>query len=121
MASNLSLPSVFDLSRINDQWGSQEDDIYRAVLRIFADEGQTLCAEMRLSLTEGRLDMLARAAHTLKAAAANVGASRLSECAGAIEAAAESSKRDGLKALLVRVETAWRAVRAELDRSGSQT
>lgn len=115
MASNGSSPSAFDLDRINDQWGTRADEIYCAVLKIFAHEGETLCAEMRQSLTEGRRDALARAAHTLAGAAANVCALRLSDCAGAIEEAAQSGGRDELMALLAHAEAAWRAVRTELE------
>jgi HPt (histidine-containing phosphotransfer) domain-containing protein len=111
MAGALRTPSTFDLAHINDQWGSPVDDIYRTILGIFAEEGVKLCADARASLATGRRDVLARAAHTLAGASANVGALHLAACARSLQASAETGKNSELEPLVARVEAAWHAVR----------
>jgi len=103
--------STFDLTRINEQWGSPADDIYRTILGIFADEGTKLCADARASLTAGQCDVLLRAAHTLAGASANVGALHLAACARDLQAAVEAGRDRELELLVSRVEAAWQAVR----------
>jgi HPt (histidine-containing phosphotransfer) domain-containing protein len=112
---------VFDLARIEAQWGAPVDDIYRVVLSIFATEGGERCAEARVSLAEGRRDALHRAAHTLAGASANVGAIHLSNCAASLEAAAKTQPEKTLGELLNQVESAWQAVRNEIRAGGPRT
>lgn len=112
-------PSAFDLAHIADQWGSPDDDIYRTVLGIFAEEGVKLCGDARGALADGQRRVLQRAAHTLKSAAANVGALHLSRCARALEEAAETAgPTDDLASLLAEVEAAWAAVRLKIAEGG---
>ena len=108
------LPPAFDLSHIADQWGSPDDDIYRAVLGIFAEEGAKLCGDARDALADDRRQALERMAHTMKSAAANVGALHLSRCAQALEAAAGTAKPAELAPLVAQVEVAWAAVSARI-------
>ena len=109
------LPPAFDLTHIADQWGSPDDDIYRTVLGIFADEGTKLCGDARTALAEDRRQALERTAHTMKSAAANVGALHLSLCARALEEAAATAKPGELAPLVAQVETAWAAVSARIE------
>jgi HPt (histidine-containing phosphotransfer) domain-containing protein len=106
------LPPAFDLQHIADQWGSPADDIYRTVLGIFADEGTKLCGDARAALDEDHRKALQRAAHTLKSAAANVGALHLSRCARELEEVAGTAEPAELAPLVTQVETAWAAVSA---------
>jgi HPt (histidine-containing phosphotransfer) domain-containing protein len=103
-------PPAFDLVHIAHQWGSLDTDIYRAVLTVVADEGAKLCGDARAALADGQRQVLERAAHTLKSAAANVGALHLSRCAEALEEAAKSGTPEVLALLMARTETAWSAV-----------
>lgn len=101
---------AFDLAHIADQWGSPADDIYQTVLGIFAEEGTKLCDDARTALAKDQRQALERAAHTLKSAAANVGAVHLSRCARALEEAARTAEITELAPLLARIETAWAEV-----------
>ena len=112
------MPPAFDLIHIADQWGSPADDIYWTILGIFAEEGAKLCADARAALAEGRPQALERTAHTLKSAAANVGALHLSRCARDLEAAVEAGAPPDLAPLVARVETAWQAVSARIAEGG---
>src|ERR1700761_1816394 len=108
------LPPAFDLTYIADQWGSPHADIYRTVLGIFADEGAKLCGDARAALDEGKRQALERTAHTMKSAAANVGALHLSRCAQALEEAARTAAPSELAPLVARIEIAWAAVSARI-------
>jgi HPt (histidine-containing phosphotransfer) domain-containing protein len=112
------LPPAFDLNHIADQWGSPADDIYRTILGIFAEEGTKLCGDARAALDEDRRKALQRAAHTLKSAAANVGALHLSRCARELEEAAGTADPAELAPLVAQVETAWAAVSARIADGG---
>jgi len=112
------MSSAFDETQIAEQWGSLDDDIYRTVLGIFADEGAKLCADARASLATGQRDALMRAAHTLAGASANVGALRLATCARGLQASVETGETAELDAAMTRVETAWQAVRARIAEGG---
>ena|SRR6185437_9293825 len=107
-------PPAFDLAHIADQWGSPDDDIYQAVLGIFAEEGTRLCGDARAALAEDQRQTLERTAHTMKSAAANVGALHLSYCAQALEEAAGTAEPAELAPLVAQVETAWEAVSARI-------
>jgi HPt (histidine-containing phosphotransfer) domain-containing protein len=109
---------AFDLAHIADQWGSPADDIYWTILGIFAKEGAGLCADARAALAEGQLPALDRSAHTMKSAAANVGALHLSRCARDLEKAAGTGRHRDLAMLLARVETAWAAVSKHIAEGG---
>jgi HPt (histidine-containing phosphotransfer) domain-containing protein len=112
------LPPAFDLTHIADQWGSPDDDIYRTVLGIFAEEGTKLCSDARAALAQDRRQALERTAHTMKSAAANVGAMHLSRCARALEEAAGTAEPEDLAPLVTRIETAWAAVSARIADGG---
>jgi HPt (histidine-containing phosphotransfer) domain-containing protein len=109
-----NLPPAFDLTHIVDQWGSPDDDIYLTVLGIFAEEGTKLCGDARAALAEGRRQALERTAHTMKSAAANVGALHLSRCARALEEVAGTAEPAELAPLVAQVETAWASVSARI-------
>ena len=111
-------PPAFDISQLNDQWGSPLDEIYRTILDIFTDEGEALCADARRALSAGKRDLLARAMHTMAGAAAHVAAMHLAQCARAAEEAAQSDNENRLERLMNDVEAAWRSVRAEIASGG---
>jgi len=108
---------VFDLVQIEEQWGSASDDTYRMILGIFAEECAGLCSKALLMLADGRRDQLAHVAHGVRGAAANVGAFRLAECAGLLEAAATHDE-NALVVLVAEMEYAWDAVRTEIEAGG---
>jgi HPt (histidine-containing phosphotransfer) domain-containing protein len=118
MASELSSTFAFNETRIVEQWGSLNDDIYLTILGIFANEGTKLCADARASLATGQRDALVRAAHTLAGASANVGALHLAACAKALQASAEAGLDREIEPLVTQVEAAWRSVRRQIARGG---
>ena len=101
----------FDLAHVEAQWGDPADETYRMILGIFTDECDELCGKARSALVEGRPGDLARIAHTLRGASANVGALHLGQTAGALEAAAAAGEMGSLPALLESMETAAGVVR----------
>jgi HPt (histidine-containing phosphotransfer) domain-containing protein len=112
------IPPAFDLTHIAEQWGNPADEIYWTILGIFAKEGYGLCADARAAWGDRQLQALDRAAHTMKSAAANVGALHLSRCARDLEEAAETGRTGDLAPLVARVEAAWAAVSARIAEGG---
>ena len=112
------MPPAFDHAHIADQWGSPADDIYWTILDIFAEEGAKLCEDARAALSGGQLQALGRTAHTMKSAAANVGALHLSRCARELEEASQAGTLRDLAPLVARVETAWAAVSERIAEGG---
>ncbi len=90
---------LFDLAQIDEAWGGATDETYRMVLGIFAPEAEDLRAGLADALARHDLARLVRLAHTLRGAAANVAASRLAACAGALERAAADGDRAALPGL----------------------
>lgn len=80
--------SIFDLGLIAENWGDPGDAGYRMILGVFGPEAQALAAEMDRALANGYRAGLEDAAHSLKGAAANVGAVQLAALAGRLEALA---------------------------------
>ncbi len=111
-------PPAFDLAHIADQWGSPADDIYWTILGIFAEEGARLCGDARAALAQDELQALKRSAHTMKSAAANVGALYLSRCARDLEEAVATVEPRGLSPLVARVLAAWAAVSERIAQGG---
>jgi CheY-like chemotaxis protein/HPt (histidine-containing phosphotransfer) domain-containing protein len=62
--------------------------LLREILDLFAGNGPRLAADLRAAAGAGDAPRLARLAHTLRGASANVGAAALARAAGAMEAAA---------------------------------
>src|SRR5438046_2613426 len=112
------MPPAFDRAHIADLWGNPADDIYWTILGIFAEEGAKLCEDARVALAEVQLQALGRTAHTMKSAAANVGALHLSRCARDLEEASDAGTPRDLERLVARVETAWAAVSRRIAEGG---
>ena len=115
------MPPAFDHAHIADQWGNPADDIYWTILGIFAEEGAKLCEDARTALSGSQLQALGRTAHTMKSAAANVGALHLSRCARDLEEASEAGTVRDLAPLVARVERAWAAVSKRIAEGGPMT
>ena len=65
---------------------------YQALLRKFAEQSTTAVTEIRSALSAGDREQAARAAHSLKGAAANLGAAPVAEMAAKAEAAIPSGQ-----------------------------
>jgi HPt (histidine-containing phosphotransfer) domain-containing protein len=82
---------VIDLAQVEAIWGGMEPAIYREIVQVFVAE-----LEQRLRRLEGAAaaddrQALARQAHAIRGAAANVGAVPLSEAAAVLEQEAGDS------------------------------
>lgn len=90
------------------------EDILGHITRLFIDDGAVRLAALREAWVEGRVKDAARAAHTIKGAAANVGALRVVAAAVAVEARCEGSfDEDGFAALAAELAAAAKALQAE--------
>jgi HPt (histidine-containing phosphotransfer) domain-containing protein len=111
-------PPVFDHLHIDENWGGPNDDGFRLVLGLFAEDAAALRAALGAGLARGDRAALAHAAHSLKGAAANVGAFALSQCAAALEDQAAIATPSELESGLDALDQALEAVRAALDAGG---
>lgn len=95
------------------------EDILGHLARLFIeDSGQRLTA-LRAAWAAGKADDAARAAHTIKGAAANVGAVRVVKAAVAVEAACRGAVDEALVADLEgALHASWAALRAEFSSTG---
>jgi len=109
---------VFDVTFITAQWGGPADEIFRSVLELFAGEAPGLCNDARAALAEDRRADLHRAAHTMRGAAANVGAARLTNCAETLDAAALGADRETLAERLADMQSACDSVVAVIAAGG---
>lgn len=89
-------------------------DIFGKVARIYVGETPTLLDAARTSLSTGDRDGLMRAAHTLKASSANLGAVHVAELAAELEAASRDHDMAQLRALCSALETAVATLLAAL-------
>jgi two-component system, sensor histidine kinase and response regulator len=98
--------SAFDVPFITAQWGDAADEIFRSVLEMFAGEAPGLCIDAQAGLAENRRADVQRAAHTMRGAAANVGAARLASCAETLEAAALTADHDAIAGMVADMQSA---------------
>jgi HPt (histidine-containing phosphotransfer) domain-containing protein len=97
---------AFDLSFITMQWGDVRDEVFRSVLAFFVDDVSSLSAEMHAAVAAGQMTTLLRATHTLRGAAANVGAMTLAASVAALEDAASDGLSDQLDGRLADMQAA---------------
>jgi two-component system sensor histidine kinase/response regulator len=69
---------------------------FAAMTATFASQATTLCDELRAALAAGDADAVARVAHRFKGGAGAIGASAVTDAAGAIERAATRGALDTL-------------------------
>ncbi len=110
----LVIPGIDTKSALRRTGGNRKR--YEALLRKFAEPSGGGVAEIRTALAAGDMATAARAAHSLKGAAANLGASGVAEVAAKAEAAvtAGNGAEEILKALETALETAVAAIRSAL-------
>jgi HPt (histidine-containing phosphotransfer) domain-containing protein len=108
--------SRFEQAAIADIWGSSTDRAYRAVLGVFAAEAAQLGETIEAAMLVCDMTAVHYAAHTLKGAAANVGAVRLSAIAAGVAQWAEDGR--ATPACLPPLRRELRAVLGEIGRGG---
>lgn len=85
MTSARDRPDIFDPSALLRMTQSVDADFAGAILQVFRDELDNSARALENSLRRGKDDDARQVAHTLKSAAAQVGATALSELCRSIE------------------------------------
>lgn len=75
-----------------------EPSALQEILDVFADDGRQVLARLQAAAAEGDPEATRRAAHRMKGASANVGATELAAALAAIEHEAPSGVTDDLRA-----------------------
>ncbi len=88
--------------------------LVRDLAALFASETRTHLQALRSSLSNRDFETLSFTAHTVKGAAANLGAPRLASLCHQLDLAARVRATDEVETLVTRVETEYRVVEAAL-------
>lgn len=110
-------PAVFDPAGLMDRLECDEE-LAMSIVAEFADDLPRLVEGLRTLVASRALPEATRQAHTLKGAAATVGAAELSAAALEAERAGHEGALDAMAALLPRVDHAYRRLGAALRDSG---
>jgi signal transduction histidine kinase/DNA-binding response OmpR family regulator len=78
-------PPLVDRQQVEEIWGGMEPEIYREIVRVFVGELEQRLARLESAAAAADGQAVARQAHAIRGAAANVGAVPLSEAAAALE------------------------------------
>ncbi|MFO1060335.1 MAG: ATP-binding protein [Dongiaceae bacterium] len=76
---------LIDAAQVGEIWGGMEPEIYREIVQVFIAELEQRLTRMESAAAVGESQALARQAHAIKGAAANVGALPLSAAAAELE------------------------------------
>ena len=96
-----------------------DEELADEIVHAFIEELPSLLGKLQQGLTTGDLDPVRHAAHTIKGAAANVSASRLSAAAEQVFDAAVKGAADRALALVPELETQFDALRRAVGRVDS--
>lgn len=88
--------------------GDDDPGLLVEVIGMFLEDAPTRIKEIEQGLASGDIKLLERAAHSLKSASANVGATQLSSICKRIEEIARQAKSDGIAELIPESNRAWR-------------
>jgi signal transduction histidine kinase/CheY-like chemotaxis protein len=110
----LEIPGIDTKSALRRTGGNRKR--YESLLRKFAEPSTGGLEEIRAALATGDTSTAARAAHSLKGAAANLGATALAEVAAKVETALTrgESVEDALNSLALSFDTVTAAIRSAL-------
>jgi signal transduction histidine kinase/DNA-binding response OmpR family regulator len=76
---------LVDMGQVSEIWGGTEPELYRDIVQVFVGELEQRLARLEAAAAAADRQSLARQAHAIKGAAANVGAVPLSEAAAVLE------------------------------------
>ncbi len=88
--------------------------LVRDLAELFADETRTHLEALRAALTDDDVDGISFTAHTVKGAAANLGATELARRCHELDLAAQAGLVEQLPGLVAGVEAEYRVVEAAL-------
>jgi two-component system sensor histidine kinase/response regulator len=92
-----------------------EGETLGEIVQQYLTHGEKGLHELRRVLTEGDVESLERAAHTLKGASANVGASAMVELCAALETSARAEELDAANGLMERADREFARVQDALE------
>jgi CheY-like chemotaxis protein len=90
------------------------DEFVAEVVDTFLGEAPALVAALRTALESGDLELLRRAAHTLKSNGQTFGAAEFSELCRALELRAKNGELEGASGLVEQIEDEYRALEQAL-------
>lgn len=91
------------------------DDFLRQMIDAFLQYTTRVIGEAREGLATGNLEPVTRMGHSLHSGARSLGAMRIMELGGRIEAAGHERRLEDLARLLLEMEVAFEAAKAELE------
>lgn len=100
------------LGRLQETLGGDPADLAE-IIESFMAEAPELIAQMRDAAEQGEQAVLARAAHSLKSNARDLGATVLGELCQAAESSAKTAALTDPRATVAAIATAWEAVAPE--------
>jgi len=103
-------PGVLDMQVIRglrELGGDDDPGLLVEVIGMFLEDAPTRIREIEQGLASGDIKLLERAAHSLKSASANVGATQLSSICRRIEEIARQERSDGIAELIPESNKAW--------------
>jgi signal transduction histidine kinase/DNA-binding response OmpR family regulator/HPt (histidine-containing phosphotransfer) domain-containing protein len=122
-AAGATLPPALDAEVVANLRGLAEatdPSLLEQIFESFQSDGTERIAALRAAAGSGDAQALHKAAHTLKGAGANVGATRLAEIAHNLEAFGENGSVVGTAPLIEQLEEEFARVRAEIAGIGLQ-
>ena len=90
------------------------EEEFPSLLETFVSESARQYLDVRNAFQTGEMEVLRRAAHSLKGSCGNIGAERLKDTCEVIESSAREGMLDGLEALIQRAEGELDAVNQAL-------
>lgn len=108
---------ILDLRYLNDVTSGDKKFI-ADILNDYLREMDSYLSELDTSLKERSLGTALRAAHTIRGASANVGATRVRDLAGKIESQAQKGSFEGGSALMKLLQSEVHRVREIIHRQG---
>jgi len=93
---------IFNRAELLQRLGGKEELLPR-FLQLFTDSTNSSLAKLQAALLTGTSDEIHRQAHSIKGAAANVGAERIQACASRLDTAAKAGDADTISALALRL------------------
>ena len=106
-------PAAF--TRLKATLGSRSAEMLPALLEAFFKDALKLQAQAKQALTEGKMEDLRRAAHTLKSNGRNFGATQLGNLCQELENLGKAGIADGASELLAQIEVEYERVHIALE------
>lgn len=94
----------------------EDEELYNEVVEVFFEDTPIQLSKLHQAFSEGVVSEVSRLSHSLKSAAGNIGAERLSAASLKAEKSARTGSLDGLSELLKEIQLEFDALFAHLQR-----